>query len=234
MKTALSAMVVLAAVAVAVPVSAVSSWAGSGLSATDQEAAEFVSHMPAAAWAEAPSDTLAPDPREIPGLLESEEGRARGLEGIRARAGELSGRRATLWIQLLAVAEKGGPEAGALAARALLHVDDDAAARGAQLIREGLEGAAAEDRPALLALAAHLLDGPDPSEAAELRARLLELAPDAPEAPEAALRLARYLAGPGNDPQRAEELLEELVVGAPNHPVAPTARQLLNEIRRDR
>ncbi|GEM_PF-3466131 len=177
-------------------------------------------------------DTVLPEPQAIPELLASGQDRARALAGIGARAEELSGRRATLWIQLLAVAEKGGPEAGALAARALLHADEGEPAEGAGLIRSELDTVPEADRPALLGLAAHLLDGPDPAEAAELRTRLLDLAPDASEAPEAALRLARYLAGPGEDRERAVELLEELIVSAPNHPVAPTARHMLTEIRR--
>lgn len=172
-----------------------------------------------------------PPPDEIPALLENEESRAEALAGIRARAETLSGARATLWTQLLAVASRAGPEAGPLAARAVLRADAGDPAGGVELVEAGLDELDDGERVTLLALAAHLAEAESPERAARLRERLLALDPEAPEAPEATLRLARYLTGPGEEPERAVELLEDLVVRDPDHSSAPEARRLIRQIR---
>jgi len=179
-----------------------------------------------------------PPPESIPGLLAgdgpgspTEAERAAAMAGIRARASTLSQESATRWIQLLAVVEKSEPAAGVLAARAVLRADDGDGLGGARILEDGMDGVSGEDRPSLLAMAAHLLDPDHPERAADVRRRLLELAPDAPEATEARLRLARHLAGPGQDAKRAVELLEDLIVADPGHPMAPDARRLLQSIR---
>jgi hypothetical protein len=176
---------------------------------------------------------LSPD--RIPELLASggDEDRARAMAAIRDRAEALasSPERATAWVQLLVLVEKSASESGALAARALLAVDQEGGRRtGTQLAREA-EEAPEEDRAALLAFAAHLVEPEDEAAAADLRRRLLDAAPGAPEAPEARFALARYLAGPGGDRARARELLESLIVDGPNRPIAPAARRLLQELR---
>lgn len=202
--------------------------------------AEHLVPLPAHATA---ADTLPAEPHEIPGLLASDEGRARGIAAIHSRAAGLPSERATAWVQLLAVAEKTAPRTGALAARALLAAEEGGGARGAGLLLEALDGAGSAaapgalaeaegaDRAALLAFAAHLVEGPEPGRAFEIRHRLLEEHPDAPEAQEARFRVARYLVNRDGDRARAQALLEELIVGAPNHPLAPAARRLLQEIR---
>lgn len=195
-------------------------------------AAVWIAALPASlAGFQIGADTLPPRPEEIPALLVSGEGRAAGLAGIEARIGALPPERATPWVQLMAVAEKSGRQAGSLAARALLRAEDDGGVRGSGLVDAELGGLPDEDRPALLAFAAHLAEGPDPRRALELRLRLLEAHPEAPEAHEARLRAARTLLARDGDRERARALLEELIVGAPNHPLAPAARRLLQELR---
>ena len=180
-------------------------------------------------------DTLALELTELPSQLRDEDSRAGALEVIRSQGADGYGWMATLWVQLLAVAEKGGGEAGALAAQAVLVSLDEDPRAAVDLIEEGLEELAQEEHPALLALGARLLDPEDPTRAAELRRRLLAVDPEAPEVPESRLRLARHLFE-GSEPEGREEaveLLEALIVRGPNHPLAPEARRLLSTIRRD-
>lgn len=174
-------------------------------------------------------------PERIPELLASgsDEGRVEAMALIRDRAEALasSPERATAWVQLLALVEKSTAASGALAARALLAADGEGGQPiGTRLALEG-EDVPEEDRPALLAFAAHLVEPEDAAAAAELRRRLLETAPGAPEAPEARFALARHLAGPGGDRVEAQALLEALIVDGPNRPIAPAARRLLQELR---
>lgn len=179
-----------------------------------------------------------PAPDRIPGLLAGEAGapateadRMAALAAIQARASALSQESATRWLQLLALVEKSGSEAGALAARAVLAAEEGEGEDGIRALETGLDEVPTDDRPALLALAAHLADPVDAARAAGFRGQLLKLDPDAAEAPEAGLRLARHLAGRGGDPDRAVEVLEALIVANPNHPVAPEARRLLQSVR---
>lgn len=180
------------------------------------------------------ADTL-PEPAAVPELLASADDRDRALQVIRARAVALASdpERATPWIQLLALVEGTGPEAGSLAARALLQAEGGGRpAEAASQVEGGLEEVPEEDRASLLAFAAHLMEEAEPARAAALREALLEVAPGAPEATEARFLLARHLADVEGERARALQLLEELVVGAPSHPMAPAARHLLEELRR--
>jgi hypothetical protein len=170
-----------------------------------------------------------PSAAEVARLLASPESREEGLRAIAVRALSLPPDRATLWIQLMATAERTGPEAGALAAQAVARAEERDAPGGVDLLLGGMEREVpVEDRPALLALAGHLLEERDPARGAELRRRLVAEWPDALEAPEAQVQLARHLLKRDGASEAAEalELLEALLVRRPNHPLAPEARRL--------
>lgn len=170
-----------------------------------------------------------PSAAEVARLLASPESREEGLRAVAVRALSLPPDRATLWIQLMATAERTGPEAGGLAARAVARAEERDAPGAVDLLLGGVEGEVpAEDRPALVALAGHLLEERDPARGAELRRRLIAEWPDALEAPEAQVQLARHLLARDGAPEAAEalELLEALLVRRPNHPLAPEARRL--------
>jgi hypothetical protein len=175
-----------------------------------------------------PGDTI-PSAEEVARLLGSQDSRDQGLQAIILRASSLPTDRATLWIQLLATAERTGVEAGGLAARAVARADGRDAPGGVALLLEGMEGGLPEeDRAPLLALASHLLTEPDPVRAAELRRRLIQEWPEALEVPEAQVQLARHLLDQGGEAARGEavEVLEALLLRRPNHPLAPEARRL--------
>lgn len=171
---------------------------------------------------------------EIPDQLRDPEHRGAALQAIRTMGEESYGEEATLWVHLLAVAEKGSGDGGALAAEVTLLALNEGGDPAVEHLDEGLDGIEEEDRPALLALGARILDRDDPERAAELRRQLLSLDPEAQEAHEARLRLARHIAQTTEADGRGEavELLEELIVRAPNHPLAPEARRLLTAVRR--
>ncbi len=170
-----------------------------------------------------------PSAEEVARLLGAQDSRDQGLQAIILRASSLPTDRATLWIQLLATAERTGVEAGGLAARAVARADERDAPGGVALLLQGLDGGLPEeDRAALLALASHLLTDPEPVRAAELRRRLIREWPDALEIPEAQVQLARHLLGQGGEAAREEavEILEALLLRRPSHPLAPEARRL--------
>jgi hypothetical protein len=197
----------------------------------------LLASLPAAITAQDAGGTP-PPPERIPYLLAGTEGhppsetdRLAALSGIQAQATARRDSEATLWLQLLAVAEKSGPAAGALAARSVLAAEEGTPEAGADLLDGGLALAEQDDLPGLLALAAHLVDGRDPGRAASYREALLETKADAPEAWEARLLLARFLAREREGTDRALELLEDLIVNRPGHPVAPEARRLFQSLR---
>ena len=173
-------------------------------------------------------DTI-PTAAEVARLLSAHDSRDLGLQAIVLRATSLPTDRATLWIQLLATAERTGPEAGGLAARAVARADERDVPGGVALLLEGLGGGVSDgDRSALLALATHLLTESDPARAAELRRQLIREWPEALEVPEAQVQLARHLLDQGGDAAREEavEILEALLLRRPSHPLAPEARRL--------
>lgn len=173
-------------------------------------------------------DTI-PSAAEVVRLLSSQDSRDLGLEAIVLRATSLPTDRATLWIQLLATAERTGVEAGGLAARAVARADERDPPGGVALLLESLGGELPErDQSALLALATHLLAERDPARAAELRRQLIQEWPEALEVPEAQVELARHLLDQGSEAARfeARETLEALLLRRPSHPLAPEARRL--------
>lgn len=175
----------------------------------------------------------------IPDELRDPQTRSQALAGILEVVESREGPVRTLWVQGLAVAEKTSPEAGARAIEALIQAEaGDVQGAALSLARwpEGAEGheTKGDDGPALLALAARLMDLHNPEGGAELRERLLAQHPGAPEAVEARLRLARHLAAleSPEDRDRARTLVEDLIVEVPDHPLAPEARRFLAELRR--
>jgi hypothetical protein len=152
---------------------------------------------------------------------------ARAQEAVLAHvAEERAGESAALWVQLFAVLEQVQPASGERAVRAVGLGLDEEGLEGAELLMNGVSGAPAEERPVLMALAAHLADSEDAPRGAEIRRLLVAAHPDAREAPEARLRRARYLLGEQDSRAEALALLEELIVSDPEHPMAPEARRL--------
>jgi hypothetical protein len=141
-------------------------------------------------------------------------------------AQERTGERATLWVQLFEVVDKVQPGSAERAVRAVGFGLDGEGVEGAELLMNGAGAAPAAERPALMALAAHLADLEDVARGAEIRRLLVAAHPDATEAPEARLLRARYLLGEDDSSSEALALLEALIVGDPEHPMAPEARRL--------
>jgi len=152
---------------------------------------------------------------------------ARLQEAVLAHlAQERTGEAAALWVQLFAVLEQVQPASAERAVRAVGLGLDEEGLEGAELLMNGVAGAPAGERPALMALAAHLADLEDAARGAEIRRLLVAAHPDAGEAPEARLRRARYLLDEEDTRAEALALLEELIVSDPEHPMAPEARRL--------
>jgi hypothetical protein len=201
---------------------------GPGQAVTSDAALPFLPTPGSASPGPIPGDTI-PSAEEVARLLGAQDSRDQGLQAIILRASSLPPDRATLWIQLLATAERTGIEAGGLAARAVARADGRDAPGGVALLLEGIDGGLPEeDRAALLALASHLLTEANPARAAEFRRRLIQEWPDALEVPEAQVQLARHLLEQGGEAARGEavEVLETLLLRRPSHPLAPEARRL--------
>lgn len=88
-----------------------------------------------------------------------------------------------------------------------------------------------EERSALLAETARMVEASDPERAAELRRTLVEEHGDAPEAAEAALELARAVAARPEGREEAVGILERLITSRPDAAVVPTARRELERLR---
>jgi hypothetical protein len=176
-------------------------------------------------------DTV-PSPEEVVRLLAPDGDRAEGWTSLARLAATLPPDRATLWVQLLALVERLGPEGGHIAARAVRLADQGDFAAGLSLLDRQRGAVPEAERPALIALAAHLADRVDPEAGAERRRRLVAGWPDALEAPEAQLLLARHLVRDAERRAEGIEILEDLLVRRPNHPLAPEARRLRLEATR--
>ncbi len=180
----------------------------------------------------ASADTLSVPVDSIPALLLLERRRGEARTAILERGRAMHGAEATLWLELYSVVEEVAPEGGSRAVRALLESTGAGGVEAAaSRLTEEAERVPEEDRPALLAFAALLLQPAHPEPAAELWERILEESPDSPRVMEAALYLARHRAGSGADRDGAGALLEEIIVAFPGHPLAPEARRLLGQIR---
>jgi hypothetical protein len=146
---------------------------------------------------------------------------------IRAIVSNRESSSATRWIHLLALLGRIEPVSAPLAVRAVALADAGRESDGAEAIVQGLTTAAAADRGSLLALAALLFEGDEPTRAAELRVRVMEEAPSAVEVPELKLRHARWLLSIDARRDEGFVLAEDLIVESPEHPIAPEARRLL-------
>ncbi|MEX2531521.1 MAG: hypothetical protein WD960_12190 [Gemmatimonadota bacterium] len=178
------------------------------------------------------ADTLPVSLDSIPALLLVESRRGDARLAILERGRTASGPEATLWLELYSVVEEVSPESGSRAARALLVVaSSEGTGRAPAVLAAETEGVPEEDRPAILAFAALLLQGDDPESAAVWWERVLEEFPDSPRAMEATLYAARHRADAGADRDGAVTMLEEMIVAAPNHPLSAEARRLLARIR---
>ena len=103
---------------------------------------------------------------------------------------------------------------------------------GVALVRRGVDGIPAPDRPAILAMGARAADHAGlATDATAFRRRIVSEHPDAREFPEAAIRLARAVAADPGGVEEAVRILEALIVSRPDSPVVPGARRELRRIR---
>lgn len=155
-----------------------------------------------------------------------------GIQALRESVPQLEPAHATEVIQLTLLLSRLGPPSALVAAQAAVldhRGDPDASI---DLIEDGVDRVALEDRPALLAFGARAADRAGrPDDAKALRRRILTDHSEAPEMPDAALRLARTLAGSPGGSEEAVQILEALILAHPTSPVVPDARRELRRIQ---
>lgn len=140
---------------------------------------------------------------------------------------------ATELLQLVSLLDVLSGDGGRLAAAATIMGQEGDPSGGAALIVQGLEDLPSGDRPALLAMAARMLEARgDRPGAAGLRERLVSQHPEAPEMGEAVLSLARWRASTPDGVPAAILLLEEFIVDRPSSPSVPEARRELTRLQR--
>lgn len=154
---------------------------------------------------------------------DSDRAREGILERLEARP---AGAPSTLWVELLGIIDEVEPPTAAAAVRAVGLAEEGRGKDGAALVMDEVPGAKEEEAPALMALAAHLVEGEDPRRAAEIREGLLEDYPDAREVPEATILRARWLLESEDLKAEGMRLLEQFIIDRPEHPMAPEARRL--------
>ncbi|MCY4572489.1 MAG: tetratricopeptide repeat protein, partial [Gemmatimonadetes bacterium] len=154
------------------------------------------------------------------------------IAALQASLPDLEPSHATEILELtLALSELTAPGA-ALAARAAIASHRGNPEHAVTLVRDGLDGLPAPDRPAILALGARVADRVGLTEdATALWRRIVTEHPDAREYPEAALRFARALAAEPGGRDEAVRILEALIVARPDSPVVPGARRELRRIQ---
>ena len=157
---------------------------------------------------------------------------ADAVAALQAALPELEPSHATEILELtLALSELTAPGAG-LAARAAIASHRGDLEHSVALVRDGVDGLPAPDRPAVLALGARAADRVGlAEEATAFRRRIVAEHPDSREFPEAALRLARAIAANPGGRDEAVRILEALIVGRPDSPVVPGARRELRRIQ---
>lgn len=155
-----------------------------------------------------------------------------GVAVLQAALPELEPAHATEILELtLALSELSSPGA-ALAAGIAIARHRGHPAEGVALVRIGVDGIPAPDRPAILAMGARAADHADlAADATAFRRRIVAEHPDAREFPEAAIRLARAVAADPGGVEEAVGILEALIVSRPDSPVVPGARRELRRIR---
>lgn len=161
-----------------------------------------------------------PDPREARGDLLAA---ASGLPPVQA----------TELLQLVSLLDGLSGDGGRLAAGATVQAQEGDPEEGAARILQGVDDLPPADRPALLAMAARMLDAAgDRPGAADVREHLVSEYPEASEVGEAVLSLARWRASSPDGVPGAILLLEEFIVDRPSSPAVPEARRELNRLQR--
>lgn len=165
-------------------------------------------------------------------LLLEGEAVADAVAALQSALPELEPSHATEILELtLALSELSAPGAG-LVARAAIAGHRGDPSHTVSVVRDGVDGIPAPDRPAVLALGARAADRAGLAEdAAALRRRIVAEHPDSREFPEAALRLARAVAAEPGGRDEAVRILEALITGRPDSPVVPGARRELRRIQ---
>lgn len=148
--------------------------------------------------------------------------------GVTARGADPGAR--TRWIAMLGTLEAADSTAAALVGRALGVLFRTPEAAKVEALFELFSGLpAGSGQPALLELAAHAFEEVGrPTDAGEIRRRLVETYPESAEAPVAMLELGREWMR--RDLAAARAWLERLVVEYPESAVSPLARGLMVEI----
>lgn len=158
-----------------------------------------------------------------------------GREALTEALPGLAPTAATEVIQLVALLDRVGAEAGRALAESGARARHGDLAEARRVVEEAAESAPERDRAALLFQAGRLAVADGDSAAARAHYARIEGAHfDSPEAPEAMLRHARLLAA---DPARFDEarsLLERLILERPGAAVVPDARFTLQSLGRVR
>lgn len=150
-----------------------------------------------------------------------------------AAAGRLRGAEATRVLGLITLLGRVSDASGRVIGAALQQVDAGEVGAAVDRLEADVPRLPAEDRPALLELAAVLADGGGlVDDARRVRRRLLEEYPRSGEAPAALLELARGLRTETDGGPEARELLERLIVEYPRSALVPQARRELQQITR--
>jgi len=152
---------------------------------------------------------------------------------LRTAAEGLDPERATGAVELLTLLRGTRSDAGiALVGRIVEEADGRSLDDLDETVVQGLPDLPVDERPGIVALAAHFLDERGMGAgAARLRSRLVEEFPESVEAAEATVRLARYRAREEGRVDEAITLLEELIVRRPESAVVPEARRELERLR---
>jgi len=154
-------------------------------------------------------------------------------EDLMAAAMGLPPVQATELLQLVSLLDLLSGDGGRLAAAATVQSQKGDLPGGAELIVSGVDDLPPADRPALLAMAARMLDSHgDRAAAAALRERLVSRHPEATEVGEAVLSLARWRASTPEGVPGAILLLEDFIVDRPSSPSVPEARRELTRLQR--
>lgn len=156
-----------------------------------------------------------------------------GREALTESLPGLAPTAATEVIQLVALLDRVGPDAGLALAESGARARHGDLPRARSVLEDAADTVSDDDRPALLFQAGRLAVQAGDSAAARSHFARIEGAHfDSPEAPEAMLRHARILA---TDPARADEarsLLERLILERPRAAVVPDARRELQALGR--
>ena len=157
---------------------------------------------------------------------------ADAVVALQAALPELEPAHATEILELTLALSELTATGTALVVRAAIAAHRGDPDRAFALVRDGVDGLPASDRPAVLALGARAAARAGfPADATTLRRRIVAEHPESREFPEAALLLARAIAAAPGGRDEAVRILEALIVARPESPVVPGARRELRRIR---